>query len=187
MMAYPASTQWMSAEEFLDWEEKQPDKHEFIRGEIFAMVGVTRQHATVAGNVFRFLGNQLGGTRCRAYIADMKLRLEAADAFFYPDIFVTCSESDHQAERYLTEPRLIVEVLSESTEAYDRGEKFAKYRQFPSLMEYALIDPTKRKAEIFRRDAAGHWVLYEFGGDEPVPFASLELAIESAVLYENVD
>ncbi|MGF1613978.1 MAG: Uma2 family endonuclease [Gammaproteobacteria bacterium] len=187
MMSYPANAERMSAEEFLEWEERQSEKHEFIRGETFAMVGVTRQHATVAGNVFRFLGNQLEGTRCRSYMADMKLKLEAADAFFYPDVFVTCSEADHQAERYMTEPRLIVEVLSESTEAYDRGEKFEKYRQFPSLLEYALINPAKHKAEIFRRDATNHWVLYEYGGDEVVLFASLELTIESAVLYENVD
>lgn len=186
-MAYPATTERMSAEEFLEWEEKQPEKHELIQGEIFAMVGVTRQHATVAGNLFRFLGNHLGGTRCRVYVADMKLKLDAADTFFYPDVFVTCAESDHQAERYMAEPRMIVEVLSESTEGYDRGEKFEQYRQFPSLAEYVLINPVKRKAEIFRRDPTGHWVLHEYGGNDPVLFASLELTIESPVLYENVE
>ena len=82
------------------------------------MVGVTRQHATVAGNLFRFLGNPLSATGCRAYVVDMKLKLESAAAFFYPDVFVTCSESDHRAQRYMTEPRLIVEILSDSTEAY---------------------------------------------------------------------
>ena len=186
-MAYPATAQQMSAQEFLDWEEKQLEKHEFIHGEIFAMVGVTRRHAIVAGNLFSWLMQRLRGTRCRVYMADMKLKLADADAFFYPDVFVTCSEADHQAERYMTEPRLIVEILSESTEAYDRGEKFEQYRQFPSLLEYALINPLKRKVEIFRRDATDHWVLYEYGGDELIFFSSLELTIESAVLYENVD
>jgi len=119
-------------------------------------------------------------------MADMKLRLETADAFFYPDVFVTCSDKDHQAERYMSEPRLIVEVLSESTEAYDRGEKFEKYRLFGSLTEYVLINPDKRKTEIFRRDATNHWVLYEYGPDEPVQFASLELTMESALLFENL-
>lgn len=176
----------MTADEFLAWEELQPDKHEFIQGEIFAMVGVTRQHATIAGNVFRFLGNQLSGTPCRAYMAEMKLKLDAADAFFYPDVFVTCSEADHRAERFLTEPRLIVEVLSESTEAYDRGDKFEQYRRCASLTEYVLISPTKRKAEVFRRDATGHWVLYEYGECEAVQFARLELTIEGSALYENV-
>jgi Uma2 family endonuclease len=150
------------------------------------MVGVTRQHATVAGNVFRFLGNHLSGTPCRVYMADMKLRVDAADAFFYPDVFVTCSEADHQAERYMTEPRVIVEVLSESTEAYDRGEKFAVYRQLPSLIEYLLIHPGKRKTELFRRDASGHWVLFEYRHEEPVRFESLELTLDGTTLFENV-
>jgi Uma2 family endonuclease len=185
-MADPASAERISGEEFLAWEEKELEKHEFVRGEIFALVGGTRQHATVAGNVFSFFVQHLRGTRCRPYMTDMKLRSQAGDAFFYPDILVTCSESDHQAEWYMSEPRLIAEVLSESTEAYDRGEKFAQYRLFASLAEYVLISPVKRKVEIFRRDATGHWVLYEYGGDEPVQFASLELTIESAFLYENV-
>ncbi len=185
-MTDAATFEKMTADEFLEWEEKQPGKHEFIKSEIFAMVGVTRQHATVAGNVFSFLMLHLRGTRCRAYMAEMKLRLEAADAFFYPDVFVTCSEVDHQAERFMTGPRLIVEVLSESTEAYDRGEKFEKYRLFGTLAEYVLISPIKRKVEIFRLDTSGHWVLYEYGGDESVQFASLDLTIESSALYENI-
>ena len=186
-MANPATTERMSAAEFLDWEERQPEKHEFIQGEIFAMVDVTRQHATVAGNLFSAIMQHLRGTPCRAYMADMKLKLDSADAFFYPDVFVTCAESDHQADRYMSEPRMIVEVLSEPTEAYDRGEKFEKYRQFGSLAEYALINPIKLKTEIFRRDASGHWVLHEYGGNEAVFFSSLELTIENAVLYENVE
>jgi Uma2 family endonuclease len=185
-MAYAATFEKITADEFLDWEENQPDKHEFISGEIFTMVGVTRQHTTIAGNIFRFLGNHLSGTPCRAYMADMKLRLDIADAFFYPDVFVTCSEMDHQAERYMTEPRLIVEVLSESPEAYDRGDKFEKYRLFDSLAENVLINPLKRKVEIFRRDKSGHWVLYEYGSDEAVQLTSLELTMASLALYENV-
>ncbi len=117
----------------------------------------------------------------------MKLKPDRADAFFYADVFVACAESDHQAERHMTEPRMIVEVLSESTEAYDRGEKFEKYRQFKFLAEYVLINPIKRIAEIFRRDATGHRVLHEYGGNDPVFFASLELTIASPVLYENVE
>ena len=186
-MVSPVISERMSAEQFLEWEEKQPDKHEFIEGKIYTMVGVTRQHAAVTGNIFSWLLQHLRGTRCRVYVADMKLKLEAADAFFYPDVFVTCSESDHQAERYMTESRLIIEILSESTEAYDRGYKFEKYRQFSSLVEYTLINPLRQKAEIFRKEGGGQWVLYEFCKDEAVYFASLELTIEHAALYENVD
>ena len=86
----------------------------------------------------------------------------------------------------MSEPRLIVEVLSESTEAYDRGDKFEQYRRFPSLEEYALISPVKLKTEIFRRDTSGHWVLYEFGSEEQVHFASIDLTLEPSSLFENL-
>lgn len=86
----------------------------------------------------------------------------------------------------MSQPRLIVEVLSESTEACDRGAKFEKYRLFSTLAEYVLINPAKRKVEIFRRDVTGHWVLYEFGEDEVVDIASLGVSISGSVLYENV-
>jgi Uma2 family endonuclease len=176
----------MTADDFLKWEAEQPERHEFIEGEIFAMVGVTRQHATVAGNVFARLKQHLKATPCRVYMADMKVKLQTVNTFFYPDVFVTCSEKDHQAELFMSEPRLIVEVLSESTEAYDRGDKFEKYRQFASLQEYVLINPIKRKVDSFRLDKTGHWVLYEFIGDAPIEFSSVDLLLDSAVLYEDV-
>ena len=185
-MILAAKIEKMTGDDFLVWDEQQPDKNEFIGGEVFAMVGVTRQHATVAGNLFVFLSQQLRGSPCRVYMAEMRLRLEVADSFFYPDVFVTCSESDHQTDRYMSQPRLIVEVLSESTEAYDRGAKFEKCRLFSTLAEYVLINPAKRKVESFRRDATGHWVLYEFGEDDVVDIASLELTLSASVLYENV-
>jgi Uma2 family endonuclease len=119
-------------------------------------------------------------------MADMKLRLEAADAFFYPDVFVSCSPADHRAERYLSEPSLIVEVLSDSTEAYDRGDKFQKYRRFETLQEYVLIHPIKRRVETFWRDADNHWVLFEYNPGVPVHFRSVELTIASEAIYENV-
>ncbi|SJM95441.1 conserved hypothetical protein [Crenothrix polyspora] len=185
-MAYAATVEPMTADDFLSWESKQPIRHEFIDGEIFAMVGVTRQHATVVGNLSVVLKQHLKGTPCRVYMADMKVKLQTANAFFYPDVFVTCSEKDHQAELFMSEPRLIVEVLSESTEAYDRGDKFEKYRQFASLQEYVLINPIKRKVDSFRLDNTGHWVLYEFDGDAPIEFDSVGLMLDSAVLYEDV-
>lgn len=185
-MAYAATIETLTAEEFLAWESKQDTRHEFVNGAIFAMVGVTRQHATIALNLSTLLRQHLRGTPCRVYMADMKLKLQTADAFFYPDVFVTCSKADHDAELFMSEPRLIVEVLSESTEAYDRGDKFEKYRQFPSLTEYALINPNKRKVDCFRLGPTGHWVLHDYSGGETIHFESVGLAVESAVLYEDV-
>jgi Uma2 family endonuclease len=185
-MAIPASIARMSAGEYLAWEEQRQDKNEFIRGAVYAMVGVTRQHATVAGNIFAFLKQGLRGTPCRVYMADMKLRVEAADAFFYPDVFVTCSEADHAAVQYLTEPRLIVEVLSDSTEAYDRGAKFEHYRRIATLAEYMLVDPLEHKIEVFRRDETDHWVLHDYRGEDHVVLESVKLGLDRAVVFENL-
>lgn len=119
-------------------------------------------------------------------MADMKLRVEAADAFFYPDVFVTCSEADHAAVQYLSEPRLIVEVLADATEAYDRGAKFEHYRRIPTLAEYVLVDPLNRKVELFRRDETAHWVLHDYREEDSIVFESLKLNLGRAVLFENV-
>lgn len=185
-MAIPAPIAKMSTDEYLAWEEQRQDKNEFIQGEVYAMVGVTRQRATVAGNLLVFLKQALRGTPCRAYMADMKLRVEAADAFFYPDVFVTCSEADHAAVQYLTEPRLIVEVLSDSTEAFDRGAKFEHYRRIPTLAEYVPVDPLKQTIEVFRRNETGHWVLYDDRGEDRIVLESVKLSLNRALLFENV-
>ncbi|MSR13242.1 MAG: Uma2 family endonuclease [Gammaproteobacteria bacterium] len=175
----------MSSAAYLVWEAAQPLRHEYVDGEIFAMVGGTRQHETIALNLAAWLRNRLSGSPCRAYTAGMKVRVEAVNAYFYPDVFVTCSERDHQADDALSEPRLIIEVLSPSTEAYDRGDKFAKYRLLPSLEEYVLIDPESQRIESFRKDHTGHWVLYEFG-QETMRVASLDLEIPLAEVFANL-
>ena len=139
-MSTPAEQLSMTAEEFLTWEESQEEKHEFLQGEIFAMGGARREHVVACLNIASHLKQQLRNTPCRAYMSDMKLQIEQLDAYFYPDVMVSCSQSDQQADQFLTQPRLIIEVLSDSTEAYDRGDKFAAYRKIESLQEYVLID-----------------------------------------------
>lgn len=130
----------------------------------------------------------LRGRPCQAYIADMKVRVEADTAYFYPDVFVTCDELDRSAaaEYFKSRPTLIAEVLSESTAAYDRGRKFAAYRELPSLSEYALFDPDAMSVEIFRRDATGHWVLFPSGQGEEVEFTSIGLKLPIESIYDGV-
>ncbi len=171
---------------YLQWEEQQSEKHEYHAGEVFAMVGARKSHVTVAGNLFAAFKAHLRGSPCRAYVADMKLRVAAADASFYPDVMVTCDPRDHAADRYLEHPVLVVEVLSEATAAFDRGDKFAAYRRLPSLREYAVIDIDALRVECFRRDAADHWVLFEFVGDAACEFASIELSLPLAAVFEDV-
>ena len=141
---------------------------------------------TIALNIASLLKDHLRGGSCRAYISDMKLRVETANAFFYPDVFVTCDERDHQAKLFMSHPRLIVEVLSDSTAAFDRGEKFAIYRQIPTLDEYLLVDPDSLRADCFRRDNTGHWVLYDFSKDDIVELQSIAFQVPLTAFFENV-
>lgn len=162
-MGLPQPQPRFSRAEYFEWEAQQPDKHEYLAGEVFpvhAMVGARRSHVLVCGALFARLREHLRGTRCQSYVSDMKLEVEAIDAVFYPDVMVSCDEADRQQELALHAPLLIVEVLSDSTAAYDRGDKFAAYRQLGSLQEYLLINIRSRRLELFRREPVG-WVLHE--------------------------
>ncbi len=172
---------------FLDWEADQPEKHEFLAGEVFDMVGARQDHVVVAGAVFARLREHLRGTRCRAYISDMKLEVLAADAMFYPDVMVSCDEADRQRPQAVQAPCLVVEVLSESTAAFDRGAKFGAYRQLPSLQEYLVVDIDRRHLELFRREAAG-WVLHEAEGEpRHLWLASVGLGLKDDDAFGDLD
>lgn len=172
---------------YLKWEAAQPGKHEYFAGDVFAMVGARRSHVTVTGNLFAVFRAHLRGGSCRVYASDMKLRIAAANASFYPDVIITCDPRDHAADLYLEHPTLIVEVLSEATSAFDRGEKFAAYRRLDGLREFAIVDVEARRVECFRRDSSGHWVLYEFEGSAACEFASIGLSLPLADVFEGVE
>lgn len=176
----------VSAADYLDWEAREPVKHEYLMGEVFTVAGARDAHVTVAGNVFALLRAHTRGTPCRVYIADMILQVAEADAFFYPDVFVTCDTRDHGSELFKAHARLVVEVLSESTAGFDRGKKFACYRRLESLQEYVIIDTDARTVDVFRRDASGCWVLYPFEGEAIAEFASLEFQAPLSALFEDV-
>ncbi|MEO5343166.1 MAG: Uma2 family endonuclease [Gammaproteobacteria bacterium SHHR-1] len=175
-----------SAEDYLAWEAEQEQKYEYLLGDVYAMAGASDAHVTVSGNLFAILRSHLRGKPCRAYISDMKLQLDQANAYFYPDVFVTCAAADVGLSNFKREPLLVVEVLSPSTAAYDRGLKFAHYRQLPSLQEYVLIDTERLAVDLFRRDAEGHWVLYPFAADETLTLTSVDLDLPLAAIYEDV-
>lgn len=144
----------LTPEEYLAFEEKSSAKHEYINGEVYAMSGGTDDHNTIAQNVQVALRAHLRGSNCRVYIGDVKAQLEARNCY-YPDVLVTCNPADRETPLYKRFPKLIVEVLSPSTEAFDRGDKFIDYRSFESLEEYVLIAPKHRRVEVFRRAEGG--------------------------------
>ncbi len=182
----PAQQQRFGVQEYLAWETEQIDKHEFIAGEVFAMTGARQEHVIVAGNLFTKLREHLRGTPCRPLISDMKLHVQVMDAFYYPDVMVTCNDADKIAALYIEHPKLIIEVLSESTAAYDRGAKFAAYRNIDSLEEYVLVDIDRKGVESFRRQDDGGWLLRDFTGDENCLFESVELTMAMARVFEDV-
>lgn len=177
----------ITAEEYLQMEEKSPIKHEYIDGEIYAMAGASDAHVTVAGNLFALLRSHVRGRGCRVYISDMKARIETKNKFYYPDVMVTCNSIDQETTNYKSFPCLIVEVISDSTEAFDRGDKFADYQILESLQEYVLINTKRQRVECFRRGNDGLWML-EFYTEEKSIFQLKSVDFEGSLteLYEDV-
>lgn len=186
-MSLPAQQPVFDAQSYLAWEAEQSTKHEYHDGEVFAMAGASDAHVTVAGNVYMALRNHLRGSPCSVFISDMKLRVEEDNAFFYPDVFVTCADSDRGQSHSKSAPVLVVEVLSPATSAYDRGAKFAAYRKLPTLREYALIDPERLSLDLFRREGdSKRWVLHPIEAGGHVEWASVGLQVPLEALYEDV-
>ena len=177
----------MGGDEYLAWEAEREGKHEFLAGEVFAMVGASDRHVTIAGNLYAAIRQQLRGGPCRVYISDMKLRVEAVDAWLYPDVMVTCDPADHARELDKASPLLIIEVLSPGTEAFDRGRKFAAYRTIPCLSEYLLVDPDSGRVELYQRNPENQWVLHSLEGDAALELTSIELTLERSTLFEDAE
>jgi Uma2 family endonuclease len=161
MIASPQNF-YLTPEEYLEMEATSDLKHEYIAGEIYAMAGATDAHVTIAGNIFAMLLAHLRGSGCRVYISDMKVRIEEKNRFYYPDVMVTCEAEDRENNTYKQFPCLIIEVLSDSTEAFDRGDKFADYQSLSSLQEYVLINTKRPRIECFRRTNEELWLLQSY-------------------------
>ena len=177
----------MSAPEFLAWDETQTVKHEFLGGEVFAMTGVSDRHSTTVLNLVFAVRSHLRGTPCRIYATDVKLRVAVADAYFYPDIMVTCGESDRRSRLIKGEAKFIAEVLSPSTAAYDRGDKFGAYRALPTLEEYLLVDTERQRCDLYRKGADGLWVLHPVEVGQTLQLASLTLDVPAELLFADLE
>jgi Uma2 family endonuclease len=187
-MGVPQPTPHLGIDDYLAWEAEQPGRHEYLQGEVYAMTGARDAHNTIALNVAVLLRDGLRGGPCRVYIADMKLRLDAAEAVFYPDLMVTCDPRDRtpEADTFKRYPKLLVEVLSESTAAYDRGRKFELYRSIETLEEVLLVEQDRRHVDLFRRETDGRWVLESHGPAGGIRLASVGLVLPLERVYEDV-
>ena len=180
------SYSFISPEEYLAAEETSPIKHEYIDGDVFAMAGASDAHVTISLNYASLLRSHLRGTGCRVFMADMKARLNRSNRFFYPDVMVTCDERDRSTSLIKSYPCLIIEVLSDSTEAFDRGDKFADYREMETLTEYVVISQTKQRIDCFRRNEEGFWVLQSYKPGDRVYLKSIDFYITIEEVYEDV-
>lgn len=180
------SPNYISPEKYLKGEELSQIKHEYINGQIYAMAGATDAHVTISGNLFALLRNHVRGSGCRVYMADMKAYIEIANIFYYPDVMVTCDARDREFQNYKKHPCLIVEVLSQKTEAFDRGDKFTDYQQLETLQEYVLISQKRQRIECFRRNAEGFWVLQTYNQGSEIHLASIDFRTSIDSLYEDV-
>jgi Uma2 family endonuclease len=185
----PAERFYAHPEEYFHWEEQAEHRHEYVEGEVIAMAGGTERHATIASNVNGELRTHLRGKGCRVYSGDLKLDIPAHTSFFYPDGMVICGDPTFYQDRQDTveNPRVVIEILSPSTEAFDRGKKFQLYQSVPSLQEYVLISQEEARVEVFRRQGENRWELRIFEGlGNTVSLASLSVEIALSYLYENV-
>jgi Uma2 family endonuclease len=178
---------YLTPEEYLQLEQSSPVKHEYINGYIYAMAGASDIHVTVALNLATILRSHVRGSGCRVYIADMKARIELLNRYYYPDVMVTCDQRDQETPNYKRFPRLIVEVLSGSTEAFDRGDKFVDYQAIDTLEEYVLINTKRQRVECFKRGDNGLWILQSYTEQDKL-FRLNSIAFEGAIaeLYEDV-
>ena len=179
-------------EDYLTVErESRDEKYEYIAGEVFAMTGASFNHNLITSNLIKILGNRLESGPCVVLANDMRLRIEAADACLYPDVMIVCDKPDFHDQRrdVLTNPSLVFEVISPSTEGYDRGGKFALYRSLPSLRHYVLIAQDRLGVDVFTRQADGHWLLeyYDDRPDAEVALAAIHCTLPLREIYARVD
>jgi Uma2 family endonuclease len=174
----------MSPEEYLAWEPTQEERYEYWDGEVVGISGQSRNHNRVCVNFFKLLDDRLN-LPYEIYILAVKLRGELGKNYFYPDVVVTCDDRDNDPQ-LIQFPSLIVEVLSPSTEAVDRGTKFSKYRQFSTLQEYVLVQVEQPGVEMFRRNEQGLWVLSEYGLGDTLRLESVDVEIAIGDLYRQI-
>ena len=171
-----------SEEEYLQWEKNADGKHEFFRGEIFAMSGASRRHNKIAINLIVEIANRLKGKACQPYGSDMRIHIPENTLYTYPDVSILCDDinSPGEDDDTVTLPTVIIEILSASTKNYDRGNKVKLYRDIPSLKEYLLIDSESISIEAFRINDKGNWELEEIkltGGFLNIPSVGIEIPL----------
>jgi Uma2 family endonuclease len=186
MFAVKKPDRHFTPEEYFDWEEQQLEKYELMDGRVYAMTGGTRNHSDIAGNFVAIIKPHLRGSGCKTYNSDCRVNIVNTCDYTYPDLSVTCDPRDNLSPQYITYPCLIVEVLSPSTEAYDRGKKFDMYRRNPNLMDYVLVSSDAMAIDIYHKKDTGEWVILSYREGDWVEMQSINLRLPIERFYEEV-
>jgi Uma2 family endonuclease len=188
MSAQPFEKRHWTAQEYLAWERQQPTRHEFFQGEVFALGGATREHNLLVVNITAELRSALRKKPCETSASDMRVKVPATGLYTYPDASVVCGKPEFEDDTLdtLLNPLVLVEVLSDSSERYDRGKKFEQYRSIPSLTDYVLVAQDRALVEHFRRGEGGTWVLREVRAGGRVELSGPACALEVDEIYLKV-
>jgi Uma2 family endonuclease len=172
--------------EYLEWEEQQELRYEYIDGEIYAMTGGTLNHSKIGGNFYYLLQTHLRGGSCQVLNSDAKVQIVESNDYVYPDVSVTCDERDRSATKFISHPCMIVEVLSPSTKAYDRWEKFNLYRRSKALQDYVLVDTDRVEVALYSKNDRGKWEITSYLAGDLVELKSINLTFPIEQLFEGI-
>lgn len=191
-MGLPAEKHRYSILEYLSREREALEKHEYRDGEILMMAGGTGNHSLIVANTIRSIGNRLEGKPCHVYDSNLRIRIPKSILYTYPDVIVICGPRETDANdangETFTNPRLLVEVLSPSSEAYDRGEKFSRYRLLDSLAEYVLVSQDTHRVETYFRQPEGTWLLNPISGLQSMArLRSLDIELPLREVYAGIE
>lgn len=183
---------FLSPEDYLEQERHSPIKHEYIDGQAYAMAGTGGIHNIISGNFYLLLRQHLQSSLCRTYFADLKVKVAEGKRFFYPDVLVTCNPNDNPRRAYVEAPTVVIEVLSASTELFDRTQKFHAYRDLPSLQDYVLVSTQDYSVEVFHRTGENtegdRWLLAPFQGLAAIAhLPSLDLHLPLTEIYATLE
>jgi Uma2 family endonuclease len=187
MVAAKGNSPRFNSEEYFAWEEQQLEKHEYINGEVYAMSGDSVNHGRISIRFTAMLDAHLDHSGCITGNSDIRVNIFETNNYSYPDASVTCDERDKSTTKYITYPCLIVEVLSDSTEAYDRGSKFRMYRQNPSLRDYLLVSSKNVEMDLYHQNDAGDWIIINYQEGDTIELKSINLSFPIEQVYRGLD
>ena len=187
MIAAKENTLHLTPEEYFTWEEQQLEKHEYINGQVYAMSSGSVNHSRIAIRFTTIVDTHLDASSCITGNSDLKVNILGTNNYTYPDVSVTCDERDKTSTQYITYPCLIVEVLSKTTEAYDRGGKFRMYKNNPALIDYLLVSSTSMEIDLYHKNEAGDWLIINYKAGDTIQLKSINLNFPLEQIYRSLN